>query len=83
MTLEQKSINELLLEWVEARKESQRVESQYVATKGVAPDSPDLPKPEKVLDVAGVREIAIASKRVHECAKALMEAVERESLANR
>ena len=77
MTLEQKSINDLLVEWVQARKESRRVESQYIPPGGFGPNQP---KPEKDLDIAGVREIAIASKRVHECADALMEAVERESL---
>lgn len=77
MTLEQKSINDLLLEWVKARKESQRVESQYIPLGGFGPDQP---KPEKDLDFTALREIAIASKRVHDCADALMDAVERESL---
>jgi hypothetical protein len=82
MTLGQKGINDLLLEWVEARKEADRVESQYVATKGVTPENPDLPKPERVLDSAGLREIALARKRVDECGKALMEAVDREAQAS-
>lgn len=79
MVVKDKQFQKLLLEWIDAKDETDRLLGQYFAVQvGEIPDA-SVPMPERQLDIEGVRLITQAKRKEEECKDAFLKAARKET----